>query len=209
MVKHSLALAGLLAFALNSNAAFIFNDAGSTAIPGNNDFKTDLESAGFDSMVTGEQLSISQTGTITFRFIGSESGFTNSFNLAGAAFFTEQQQNYIPLNLSGYDTGNGVEASVNVTANDIINFSFTSSNGNALTPVDNFNSTNLQGLGIVFDGGLSSLNQVVLAYDDQSVNDDDNGDDMLILATFTPIPVPAAAWLFGSALVGLAGIKRK
>lgn len=25
----------------------------------------------------------------------------------------------------------------------------------------------------------------------------------------TPIPVPAAAWLFGSALVGLAGIKRK
>jgi hypothetical protein len=24
-----------------------------------------------------------------------------------------------------------------------------------------------------------------------------------------PVPVPAAAWLFGSALIGLAGIKRK
>lgn len=27
--------------------------------------------------------------------------------------------------------------------------------------------------------------------------------------TFSPVPVPAAAWLFGSALVGLAGLKRK
>ncbi len=29
------------------------------------------------------------------------------------------------------------------------------------------------------------------------------------LWTLTPVPVPAAAWLFGSALVGLAAIKRK
>lgn len=28
-------------------------------------------------------------------------------------------------------------------------------------------------------------------------------------ATFTPVPVPAAAWLFGSALLGLSGLKRK
>jgi hypothetical protein len=29
------------------------------------------------------------------------------------------------------------------------------------------------------------------------------------VATLNPVPVPAAAWLFGSALIGLAGIKRK
>jgi hypothetical protein len=30
-----------------------------------------------------------------------------------------------------------------------------------------------------------------------------------ITLTFSEVPVPAAAWLFGSALIGLAGIKRK
>ena len=30
-----------------------------------------------------------------------------------------------------------------------------------------------------------------------------------ITLTFSDVPVPAAAWLFGSALIGLAGIKRK
>jgi hypothetical protein len=29
------------------------------------------------------------------------------------------------------------------------------------------------------------------------------------LAQVNPVPVPAAAWLFGSALVGLAGVGRK
>lgn len=29
------------------------------------------------------------------------------------------------------------------------------------------------------------------------------------LVKFSPVPIPAAAWLFGSAMVGLAGIKRK
>jgi hypothetical protein len=30
-----------------------------------------------------------------------------------------------------------------------------------------------------------------------------------VTLTFSDVPVPAAAWLFGSALIGLAGIKRK
>jgi hypothetical protein len=34
-------------------------------------------------------------------------------------------------------------------------------------------------------------------------------DEPRIYASFQPVPVPAAAWLFGSALIGLAGIKRK
>ena len=193
-----------------AQAAFVFDDSASTALPGNNYFATDLQALGYDSLVIGEQLSVNQTGTITFHFIGSESGYDNSFNLSGTAFFTEQVTNYIPLNMSGYDTGNGVVASINVTAGDVVDFSFSSSSAAALSPVDNLSGLNLQGLGIIFDSSAGSATQLILAYDDQTFwGDDDNHDDMLILAEFSPVPVPGAAWLFGSALLAVAGMKRK
>jgi hypothetical protein len=34
-------------------------------------------------------------------------------------------------------------------------------------------------------------------------------DGIFLEGTVSAVPVPAAAWLFGSALIGLAGIKRK
>ena len=36
-----------------------------------------------------------------------------------------------------------------------------------------------------------------------------SADVMYTYADFSPVPVPAAAWLFGSALLGLAGVARK
>lgn len=47
-----------------------------------------------------------------------------------------------------------------------------------------------------------------------SVLNDDNGGDnpmgfLVTGSTVNAVPVPAAAWLFGSALLGLAGVKRK
>lgn len=38
---------------------------------------------------------------------------------------------------------------------------------------------------------------------------DDPGGDYLWAFSFAEVPVPAAAWLFGSALIGLIGVKRK
>lgn len=33
--------------------------------------------------------------------------------------------------------------------------------------------------------------------------------DLTVISTGSPVPVPAAAWLFSSALVGLAGLRRR
>ena len=74
--------------------------------------------------------------------------------------------------------------------------------------------TNLpSGLGIYFDPGASGpLQQVVLGYDDQTVEDDNDFNDMLVRADFRPasvVPLPAAVWLFGSGLIGLLAIFRR
>ena len=100
-----------------------------------------------------------------------------------------------------------------VSAGDILDFRFTSNGSNALTPVDNLNNTNLQGLGIFTASDASDpLLQVVLGYDDQILDDDNDLDDMMIRADFRPapavtnVPLPTTLYLFLSGLLGLGGI---
>ncbi|WP_101759882.1 VPLPA-CTERM sorting domain-containing protein [Oceanicoccus sp. KOV_DT_Chl] len=60
-----------------------------------------------------------------------------------------------------------------------------------------------------FSGAASGVGDVLTLV---AVSDWGSGISAVTTYTFTvpnPVPVPAAAWLFGSALVGLAGIKRK
>ena len=182
-----------------------------------NDFNTELVSLGFSQMNTGGQLRVSQDGFIDFYYVGAESSFNNTFTGQGNAlsgnnkgFLTEHNEAF---NFSGY-----AGFTIAVSANDILNFSFTSDNATALTPVDNFSNTNLQGLGIYFDSSQSgTLQQVMLGYDDQTLNDDDDFDDMLVRADFRPsgfrpstvVPLPAAIWLFGGGLLGLVGMARR
>lgn len=202
-MKHLLAstviASGLLAFVPASNAALILS--GGTTVPMpiiGNDFDSDLDALGYTDMTTDAQLSVDQDGFVTFTYIGAESGFTNSFNTSSGSMSEANEA----FNFSGYSS-----LTINVSAGDTLDFSFTSSDVNALSPVNNLAGTNLEGLGIFTAG--SSLQQVVLGYDDQNFNDDDNHDDMLIRVDFSPVPVPAAVWLFGSGLIGLFGLARR
>jgi hypothetical protein len=194
---------GLLAFTPISNASLILL-GGSAPAPlpvSGNDYNSNLLGLGYSSITTGAQLSVNQDGYVTFTYIGAESGFNNSF-ITHAGIITEANEAF---DFNGY----GSSITINVSANDILNFKFTSDGGvNALTPVDNFNSANLQGMGIFTSISLP-LQQVVLGYDDQFTNDDDDHDDMLIRVDFSPIPVPAAVWLFGSGLIVLTGVTRR
>ena len=183
---------------LSANAAFIITGGSSQPLPViDNDFNSNLQALGYTQMTTGGQLSVDQDGFVTFFYIAAESAFTNTFNTSAGSMVEADDA----FNFAGYDS-----ITVSVAAGDILDFSFTSDGGaNALTPVDNFSGTNLQGLGI-FTG--SSLQQVVLGYDDQNINPDDNHDDMLVRVDFSPVPVPAAVWLFGSGLLALIGVSK-
>jgi hypothetical protein len=175
-----------------------------------NHFDDEILSQGIDQFSAGAQLRVSQDGYIDFYYVGALSGYNNSFTAhdstgGGSGVLSEHNERF---NFSGYDG-----FSIAVSADEAVNFSFTSDNGSALTPVDNFSGTNLKGLGILFDGSQSgSLSQVLLGYDDQIFNDDDDFDDMMILAEFRPgaglpegglvsaVPLPAAVWLFAGGL---------
>ena len=60
---------------------------------------------------------------------------------------------------------------------------------------------------------LDGMSDLVLAYNDNitltAPLGDADYDDMLVRAEFSPVPVPAAVWLFGSGLLGLIGAARR
>jgi hypothetical protein len=210
--RQTLAVLLTMGACMSAHAGFVIQ-GGSTQnlpIPGNV-FNTDLSALGFSQMTSGGQLQVNQDGYVDFYYIGAESGFNNTFTAQSNAlsgnnkgFLTEHNEAF---NFSGYSG-----FSLAVSANDILDFSFTSDGSSALTPVDNFSNTNLSGLGVYFDPSQSSsLQQIVLGYDDQGINPDKDFNDMLVRADFRPasvVPLPAAIWLFGSGLVGLVGVVR-
>ena len=188
---------------LSANAAFVISGGSTqdlTTISGN-DFSTDLQGLGFSEMATSAQLSVDMDGSVTFYYIAAESAYTNSFNSGSSNTMTENNDSF---NWDGWES-----FSINVTAGEVLNFSFTSDNASALTPVDNASGSNLSGLGIMTSTAIPEL---VLAYNDNYLGFvDSDFDDMMVRAQFIPtaVPLPAAVWLFGSGLIGLIGMARR
>ena len=208
-----------LSAAMPGHASFVLSGGAIQNLPvTGNEFNAELTAPNLDQMTSGAQLRVSRDGFVDFAYIGAESAFTNTFT-SGSYWATEQNEGFDFSGYSGF--------SIAVSAGDIVNFAFTSDDLDALSPVDNFGGTNLQGLGIYFDSSQSgSLLQVVLGYDDQIFNDDNDFEDMLVRADFRPVPaaaiapltsaaligavpVPPAVYLFGSSLLGLIGVARR
>ena len=182
-----------------ARAAFVFSGGTTELLPVTmNDFNPQLQGLGFNQMTIDAQLSVDMDGSVTFYYIAAESAYTNSFNY-GSSTITEHNESF--------DWDGWSSFTINVAANEILDFSFTSATAHALTPVDNASGTSLEGLGIMTDGNMSEL---VLAYNDNALGTGDSDfDDMLVRAEFSAVPVPAAVWLFGSGLLGLIGMARR
>lgn len=206
-----------LAFMAPTQAAFIITGGSNNNLPvSGNDYNGDLSGLGFDAMREGGYLSVDMDGFVTFRLVGAESAFENTFTVTEHPSLTTSSitelggsgASKLPFTFGGI----GASITIAVTAGERLDFQFSNdTNSNIVNNTLSYTLGRLYDLGIVYDTSAIALEQLVLAYDDQfsTIGVDDNHDDMLIRVDFSPVPVPAAVWLFGSGLIGLAGVARR
>lgn len=144
---------------------------------------------------------------LEFTYLGSEAGYNNSFWFNGIKLFqTGGNQNI--FNAAGLAT-----QTVTGVASGMLNFFFQSPLGTAVNGANPDDGLGLGDVGpnffVSFDNGETSTSgtSLVLWFDDNGANSDDNHDDMAIRITITngvaSVPVPAALPLM---LVGLGGL---
>lgn len=204
MRKLVLGMVGAAALAMSSNAnASVQIDFGATnPVPANNDFQGQLAGLGLTLYTTtGATITLTEDSVLTFEFLGSESGFNDTFE-AGSVSFTEMST-FTPWAslLLGADIFSAGDLA------GILNFT---NSGNGVT-----STVGDDGFGIFLGANdVSGLltNVFYLGYDDQISNIDDNHDDMIIKVTVSPaVPEPGtwAMMLLGFGAVGYAMRRRR
>ena len=181
----------------------------------NNFFRAQLTGIGLSRYThnAGTSVSLSGPATLTFEYIGSESGFHNMFTVTGVGGFSRQEVSggIEHWNAAGADFG----TALNYAAGVISNWQF-SSPGRP-TPGPFGIGTEQFGIFLPSSSGVYSSSVLYLGFDDEPGSDDDNHDDMIIRVTATPfvdpqgIPEPSswAMLIAGFGLVGAAQRKRK
>ncbi len=144
------------------------------------------------------QLSTTQNTTLKFTFLGKEAGNINSLLLNGLVA-AGSATNTAKINDSFL---------LNATAG-IVNFGFTGNGG--LTATNTINPE----VNIAFIENVDSIKDAagndfafLVGFNDGGSNDADFDDTVFGISEVSAIPTPAAAWLFGSALIGFAGFRR-
>jgi hypothetical protein len=198
MRKLALGLAGAaaLAFGTSANASAIITFNTTNPVPGNNDFQGDLAGLGLTLFTTdGATITLTENSLLTFEFLGSESGFDDTFQ-AGLVSFTETSS-FTPWST----TLLGADSFLAGSLAGLLNFSSTTGPGaNATVGDDGFGIF----LGANDVSGLST-NVFYLGYDDQITNVDDNHDDMIIRVTVSPAVPEPATWAMMLLGFGAAG----
>jgi hypothetical protein len=206
MRRHLAALA-LLSAALvapaTANAQAVITEGSVFGIANNNNFKALLEADGYNRFTsTGASMTLLTLSEIDFYYLASESGYNNSFQ-SGALNFIETDGNSwaAPLFLGTVLLPGGPVVPGSATAQ--------------------FDGPGLQavlgqaGFGIFLKSdwvsGSTAVNEFIIGYDDQvGQPDDDNHDDLMILARVRSVPEPGtwAMLLLGFGALG-AAMRRK
>jgi PEP-CTERM motif len=215
MIRNMFSLGALVALALAAAPAAASFSVGVTnpidVIPGNNDFKPQLNGLGLTKFTsTGATISITAPGQVLFSLVAAESGFADTFTVAGGPVSTETGQSWDVNRIFG---AKNYFAAATLAANEW----FFSTSGSGDTAGIGSNAFGIFLPADVLAGSNFSTNELFIGFDDQFGRDpDDNHDDFIIRATFiggappTGVPEPAswAMMIGGFGLVGSAMRRR-
>ena len=211
--KHLLTAATLAATASGANAALLAihidaNTLAPYAIKANNDLAGFAGTVGEvgASVVAGSSTRIE----LVFELLFSEAGRVNTFSYGGEQLFQTVQYGQRDYTAGKYYTA-PVTRVWDASQGQLMDFSFGTLSDNPAFLAKNPPVTNANNGESLTRSFFTSLNvegnALYLAFDDAGAGPDDDHDDMIIRVTardVSEVPVPAAAWLFGSALVPLA-----
>jgi PEP-CTERM motif len=208
-----LAAIASMALAMPAAAAVTFNvgiGAPVKVIPGNNDFRGNLDAATlYEYTAGGATISLSGKATLTFEFMGSESGFHDSFSAAGGTITASENSSFTAW-------GSVPRGSAVYNAGPITDWLFSSSGGAVNKGVGTLEFGIFLPRGQLAGGNYSS-NVLYLGFDDQITGDDDNHDDMIIRVTAedfggqgtVPEPASWAMLIAGFGMVGAVSRRRR
>lgn len=159
-------------------------------------------------------LMASTAGTVTATYLGDESGYDNFFRFFLPSVSTLYEDSHLPV---GTPVGTSISTTVNV--GDVIPFLYKDNQGISVTNGVPFVSSDYATFAMLYrtstGGGKVYANtnaygtfDFIIGFNDSAKVDADY-DDFVVGVKLTPVPLPAAAWLFGSALFGFMVVSNR